>query len=49
MIKPEPEYSRGERAALIALGVFGFAAVNGTFIYSLTFDRARSTRRSRIQ
>jgi hypothetical protein len=38
MIKSEPEYSRAERAALIALGVFGFAAVNGTFIYSLFFQ-----------
>jgi hypothetical protein len=32
------EYTRGERAALIALGTFGFAAVNGTFIYSLLFQ-----------
>jgi hypothetical protein len=31
------EYTRGERAALIALGIFGFAAVNGTFIHSLLF------------
>lgn len=36
MIKQE--YSRAERAALIALGVFGFVAINGTFIYSLRFQ-----------
>lgn len=33
------EYSSRERFWLIALGVFGFTAVNGAFIYCLLFER----------
>ena len=31
------EYSAGERFWLAALGVFGFLAVNGAFVYGLLF------------
>ena len=30
-------YSRGERAWLWALGIFGFLGINGAFVYGLMF------------